>query len=470
MSAHDVTALRQHWIRQTIITSSRVWLSGCLLCCLSISAYAQLDDDLGDSLALASDSPSVVFGAQGELIEGWRARMSEFGFDAQYEPPIVSPDLGGGKFITSAMVSVQVPPGNPGFIESRVKAIEQAQLEAKGELIAMFTTEVGSSRLLEVQENASWQDGSVDEIRQLSTLDRIVKKSERLTEAALDAAIQAVDPEYDPSIYNNQQEKLAIASQVVKSATRVRALEAVAGAATVFSAEGYLNIAGVDDYQVIVSMIWTPNLQRVASAMYNKYYEIPKLNPNVPIEDQIPADPDTLIANLGVRVVVDENGQFALLSFAQAEPQYTSAGRRAKAIQRAKKIARVRAMGYLRNFVGETVSFQQSEQSSELAVEFNDTSSGVENVRAYSESRKGVAASLKLVGLQGKGEWAGKHPESEQLVAGSIIAWSPQQQEAAQALKETLSGNPAKKKESPEEEASRKGFAIESMKIKIDNY
>lgn len=431
-------------------------------------AFSQANEGLEQSLVEAGEEPSIVFGTQGLLIEGWRSRMQDFGYEVQFDPPSVSPDLGGGKYITSAMVSVQVPPGNPGFIESRVKAIELAQLEAKGELIGMFATEVGGSRFLDAMEKSSWADGSVAEIRNLGTLDRIVSKGEVLAEKTLDAAILAVDPDYDPSAYASQEEKLIVASEVVGSEVRVRALQSVAGAATVFSAEGYLNVDGVEDYAVIVSMIWTPKLQKVASAMHNHYYQIPKMDPNVPVDEQIPSDPETLVANIGVRVVIDENGQYALLSFAQAEPQYVSSSRRAKAIQRAKKVARVRAMGYLRNFIGETVSFRQEEGSAQISVEFNEGSSGVENIRQFAESRRGVASSLKLVGMQSKGDWAGRHPASDQTVAGSIVAWTPTQQEMAQSLKADLAGT--KRKEQEEDDSAKKEFAIESMQININKY
>ncbi len=346
----------------------------------------------------------------------------------------------------SSFVSVGI--GQPGWVESRIIAFEQAELDAKVKIIRFLSEDVDTSRSLSYMENATWNDGTIEEIKQLNdvseTLKRIGKKTLDLADASLDQALQKMDPDYDKEKYANisSGKKHTILEQKFKRKIRNVTFKTTIGITPVYNDEAKVDGA----YKVIVGVVWSPKLNRLAQGLFNRTYTMKKATPNKSI-NEILNDSKLLLSNYGTRITTDENGDFIVLAYAQAAPRNTSPSRRASAVHDAKEIASNRARALITNYIREGMAYSSSEQSEELLREFSDQTVGVEILREVSRKIKGQKTKVRLRGLHQVKEWAEKHPETGQWIAGVVIAWSPTSMKASQKMEEAMRKKPLPKKE-----------------------
>jgi hypothetical protein len=350
--------------------------------------------------------------------------------------------------VASGTSFVSVGIAQPGWVESRIIAFEQAELDAKVKIIRFLSEDVDTSRSLSYMENATWNDGTIEEIKQLNdvseTLKRIGKKTLDLADASLDQALQKMDPDYDKEKYANisSAKKHTILEQKFKRKIRNVTFQTTIGITPVYNNEGKIDGA----YEVIVGVVWSPNLNRLAQGLFNKTYTMKKAAPGKSI-DEILKDSKLLMSNYGTHITIDENGDFIVLAYAQAAPRSTSPSRRASAVHDAKEVASNRARAMIVNYIREGLAFSSSEQSQELLREFSDQTVGVEILREVSRKIKGQKTKVNLRGLRQVKEWAEKHPETEQWIAGVVIAWSPTSMKASQKMEEVMRAKPSASKE-----------------------
>ena len=432
------------------------------------------DDSPEDSpeqiISTAEQNPAAVATTQSKVISDWQQAMRGFGLDVSGNPEKVTEIIGGTKFIVSHMERVQVSTGQPGWVESRVKAYERAMLVAKAELAKTMEETVEATGNYQVLEDAAFAEGNIEEVRELSEGGKLLRKGVDLVDTALDSAISRLDPEYDPNQYDNVEEKIATYQNLRSQVIRTRAAAEVAGATIIYMGEGPLEDGS---YGVVVSLIWTPKMSQVAKSMLNKEYHLEAMEPGRSLMSTVPRDEELLLATQGVRVVVDENGQFGVMAYAQAQPRKTSVARQGQAIQGAKDIASTRARGYLVNFVRATVSSSGNLSERELAREFSDLSFAVENIRRNEQRLASRAKKTKLVGIRQLNSWSAQHPVTGQWVAGAVIGWSPSSMNQATELKTTL--KESLEKPVPENAAQHQPQlsdeqALKSIKVDIGNY
>lgn len=353
----------------------------------------------------------------------------------------------------SSFVSVGI--GQPGWVESRIIAFEQAELDAKAKIIRFLSEDVDTSRSLTYLEKASWNDGSIEETKKLNdvsqTLKRIGKKTLDLADASLDKALQKMDPEYDKERYANisPAKKHTILEQKFKRKIRTSAFKTTIGITPVYNNEAKVDGA----YQVIVGVVWSPNLNRLAQGLFNRTYAMQKTAPGKSV-NEILSDSKLLLSTYGTRIMIDENGDFVILAYAQAAPRSTGPSRRASAVHDAKEVASNRARALMTNYIREGLTLSSSQQSEELLREFDDLTAGVEILREVSRKIKGQKTKVNLRGLRQVKEWAEKHPETGQWIAGTVVAWSPTSMEASQKMEEAM-----RKKPLPNKEAATKKSA-----------
>lgn len=443
-----------------------------LVLSISITTNATSEDNPEKVLKSAADV-SKDLPEQISLEERWRTRLAQMNLDTGIDDGGIITIPERQIRISSASVFTKVRIGQPGWIESRVVAFEQAELEAKAKIIRSLSESTDTQRSLKHLENASWSDGSVEEIKQLGevaeTLSRLGKKSLALSEAALDSSLKKLDPDYSPEKYENKNpdELKTIAEDIFRRRIKAVAFRTLIGVTPIYTTEG--NVGG--EYQVLVGVIWSPKLNRVALSLMNDEYNIPPVNPGKKIVEYIPRDIG-LLGYLGTRIVIDENGHYTVMAYAQAQPRRSSPSRVQAALQDAKQTAANRARAQIVNFVKEGLTLSDQEISQELSREFSDMTVGTETLRNIEHRISGRRMKLNLRGVYVVKEWSMPHPETGQNVAGAVIAWSPSSATLSKEMDETMKAQPEtdemmKTKSKPSKDEVQ---ALESMPVDTSQY
>ncbi len=366
--------------------------------------------------------------------------------------------------VASGTAFVSVGLGQPGWVESRIAAFEQAELDAKTKIIRFLSEDIDASRSLSYMEKATWNDGTIQEIRKLNevsqTLKRIGKKSLDLLDAALDQALQKMDPDYDKEKYEkiSPAEKRKTLEQKFKRNIRNATFKTTIGITPVYNDEGKVD----GSYEVIVGVVWSPKLNRLAQSLFNRTYAIEKAAPGKSV-DEILKDSKYLMSNYGTRITINEKGNYIVLAYAQAAPRKTSSRRRASAIQDAKEIAANRARAMITNYIREGLAFSSSEQSQELLREFSDQTVGVETLRKITRKIKGQRTKVNLRGLRQIKEWSEKHPVTGQTIAGTVVVWSPTSMKDSKKMEEVM-----RKKPLPNNKPAVKKGAVSTKASTVD--
>ena len=376
--------------------------------------------------------------------------------------------------VSSASEFTKVSIGQPGWIESRIVAFERAELEAKTKIIRFLAETTETERSIKLLENAGWSDGSIEEAKQLGqvekTLSRLAKKSVALSEALLDSELKKLDPDYDPEKYKNKtpEELRTIVEDQFKRRVKIMALKTLIGATTFYSTEGK---AG-GEYQVLVGVIWSPKLNRLALSLMNDEYNIPPVKPGKKLEQQLPKENRMLLGTLGTRIVIDEKGHYTVLAYAQAQPRRSSPIRVQSALQTAKQVAANRARAMIVNYIKEGLTLRNEEKSQELSREFSDMTVGTETLRKYKHSIVSRKVKVQLRGLRILQEWSMPHPETGQTVAGAVVAWSPSSATLSTKIDSVMKSRPkASRTKHPEAQAADSSdAALESMDVDTSAY
>ena len=98
------------------------------------------------------------------------------------------------------------------------------------------------------------------------------------------------------------------------------------------------------------------------------------------------------LANFGTDLLRDENGDYFLLTYAQASP----ASNKRRSINRAYKKATITANASLREFLGMVVKVQGDLDSAEEMVDFSDGSEEYTSNESFEESVKTLADTIKV--------------------------------------------------------------------------
>lgn len=436
-----------------------------------VTGYAYSEDSPDKTLQAseeAAQKKEVV--AAINLNEKWRAYVEAQGWPTEEtESGVIHFQ---DKIIASAKVSVNVGLGQPGWIDSRVAAFERAELDAKAKIIRSMVETTETKRTLAVLENAVWQDGDVNKVKDLNeveeTFDRIGKKTLALAEGSLDAALRKLDPEYTPEKYQGKspEDLKKIAENQFARQVQGLAMKTLIGATSIYSTEGKM---GNNEYQVLVGVIWSPKLNRLALSLMNDEYNIPAVAPGKPLAEHLPKDELALIGTMGTKIVVDDKGQYAVIAYGQAQPRRAAAGRELAAIQDANQIAANRARSALVNFIQEGLTLRESELSNELSREFSDMTVGTELVRDYQKKIAGKNMKVKLSGLRVIKEWSTKHPETGQDIAGTVIAWTPSSAQTSKEAATMMESKPVKEG-SAAPQPNKDSKPLESMKVDTSAY
>ena len=355
--------------------------------------------------------------------------------------------------IDFATATIAAKPSDPSFVSARIFAFEKALLTAKGQCAEFQKTMINTEAMADMSQApaARIQADAAQLKRQGLVAEAALKVAQALNtdfskkdmpEALKTAGIYGeklinmkVSEElkkkgFDPSKPVEAQQSKAI----VESATFQSAVSTVAAA----RCTGLKVLAAFEqnptDKQGSVGIItvWTEKLHAMADAVVtNNWALIPQGEPGgLKIRDQIPTDLATLLTTYGTMMVRNEKGEYVLLAYAQASPRTESQ----QSIDVAYEVAKTRAMGLIRSFMGESVEVNRNLLGAEKSDVLEDGSTMYQENSNFQKSLKAVGEKLPISGLTEAYSWETRHPANNGPVVGVVMQWRVASAQIAGAL------------------------------------
>ena len=191
-------------------------------------------------------------------------------------------------------------------------------------------------------------------------------------------------------------------------------------------------------------VVWSENFVKYADAMATGNFKVlsnPKKKKK-PLKDQVKKG-DSLMVTFGTFMDRDENGDMAILSYAQSALKTNSPNSQKAAFN----VAKLKAERAIIQFRSENVEVAEKIETFEVTTEKID---GM--VDTYSEEnidrRQKASASGTLQGAKVVHRWIKKHPVTGKGVAGMVVAWNPSSANFSKSMKETLEKAPEGRKSS----------------------
>lgn len=369
------------------------------------------------------------YGSQAE--QRWRAILAEAGLREGENARNV--------FIASGVATVSMESGAQGWIESRRVAHDVAFEQAKANLVALMGQRVQRTSDASFLSNASFGQGHVQQVEQVERAAALLDQVGEVAERALDEMLRALDPEYDAQRYSQMTmpERQVVLEDLYELQTYRIASRVISGATTFRVIEG--PSADGSNHQVLVGLIWSPRLSALAAAIGEGRTSLPVDGARVAAQDMMPATVGDAVSAMGTRVFIDENGDRAIISFAQAEPARVNPNDRDMARQRALSVAEELAVSQISSFVGESVTLESEVASSQLTQVYADlVQRGVSIQTEHVQTIRSASGMVEITGAQAIWRHIVQHPETEQDVAVVAVMWSPSGQAMGQRMGETI--------------------------------
>ena len=323
------------------------------------------------------------------------------------------------------------PSNMQGFINSRNVAYSIAELTAKMELLRLAGEQISSGRGFQLIEDMV--DGEDPDAKGKAS---ILEKAAKLVDTSLDKALSALGVS-DAEIHEmNEPKKKAVYEQNFNQTVRSLVAGMVKGCAVVRIAEGE---SGNDDYQVAVCLKYSPEFQSFAAAIQNGGCGAIPTAAGKSSRNTIMTMPESeLVKRLGIWITYNEQGQMVVYGFGQQEVRETDA-RASAAISRAYSQARLQAVNNIKNFVAEDIVANESLQNVEKLREYADGTNAYFSRNKWEQAVKAKETTLNIATEQVR-QWKGVHPTSKMTVAGCVVAWTYENSQQANKLKQQFNG------------------------------
>ena len=395
---------------------------------LGVLEASEVSDDQNELDEVEQRALQPLDGEYGSEVEQrWRVVLSEAGLVEGANPRDV--------FIASGLETVAIEKGAPGWIESRRVAHDVAFARAKADLVAAMGQRVQQTGNARFVSNASFGQGHVQRVEEVEQAARILDKAADLTETMLDTALRELDPDYDAQRYEEMpmpQRHVALENLFEQATYRI-ASRVIAGATTFRVIEG--PSADGANHEILVGLVWSPRLSALASAIGEGRTALPVDGARTSFQEMRPATVGDAVTAMGTRVFIDEHGDRAIVSFAQAEPAQVNPNDRGMAHRAALSTANDLALGQIATFVGENVTLESEVASTQLTQVYADlVQRGVEIETEQVQTIRSASGLVEVTGAQTIWRQVVQHPETEQDVAIIAVGWSP----SSQALGERM--------------------------------
>jgi hypothetical protein len=328
--------------------------------------------------------------------------------------------------VSVGMGLVMVPPGHPDYINERQNAYDKAVLDAKGQILEALKAKVSrqvATRLFAGELPPPVTDEGIAASVDNRDLASAFEKSLEVVHRELDKELAATAPPAPETAEEADEIVVSLGGETFQNVVNTMSREMLIGTSRAFVAETSRKGA---KGEVCVVVVTSENLRNVARAMVSQDASyLPPAKPGKPLSQHIP-NPKTnkglmeLLTSYGVQIVRDENGGYAVITYAQAGAKSNSQ----LMLKAAKEEALARAQGDLRSFMGEIALKTKASDNYADYKELADGGEIYEGGSALDVAIESSSAALDIVGARPK-YWGVKHPVSKQPIAGVILVWTP---------------------------------------------
>ena len=404
-----------------------------LLSALSVAKAAESLMDIAMDLNIEPETGMEFV----ELINGEGGICSDWIADKGWEEGDNKKKDGGFFFVQVGSGIIAAPPGHKNYINSRQNAFSKAMLTAKGNIISSIAQTVESELMLSVKQGSFTEDESIKKNKLMSSFNKAVdllnaELDEHLKEKGL---INATEAEKESLA---KQKLIGILnSEKFRQITQTSAAQSLRGVRRIFVNESIMK--GEQGEICVVALYSTKTMQLADAIVSGDFSLAPKGKKGKKLKDQIPNKKTQdglrqLLTTYGVEMLRDEEGEFNLVSYAQAGPQTKSK----TSLKIAYDQSKIKASAQLASFANENASLKERQESSEASNEYGNDVIDYSSVAAYEKDLQSITDPIVLEGLKRFGKWAAKHPATGQIVTGSIMVWSASSAKAAQKSQTTL--------------------------------
>ena len=391
-----------------------------------LAEAVEMDDGLSDAERRAMMPITGEYGS--EVERRWTARLREAGLQAGENPNDV--------FIASGIAVVAMEKGAPGWIESRRVAHDIAFQRAKADLVRTMGQTIRRTGNAQFTSNAVFGQGQIQEHEAIDQVARIRGKAVDLTEAAIDRALRELDPDRDPSDFQamSQPELQVAIEEIFEQATYRAAARVVSGASTFAVLEGPSEDG--NNHEILVGLVWSPRLANLAAAIRDGRTTVQAEGLRISAHDLVPQTVGAAVTAMGTKAFIDETGNRAVISFAQAEPARVNPADRSTAERAALSVAEGIAAGQIAAFVSERVAVEDEVRSRQISQVYADfVQRGVEINTQQVETIRAATGTVQVTGVNTIWRQVVQHPETEQSMALVAVVWSPSGQEMGQRMR-----------------------------------
>jgi hypothetical protein len=363
-------------------------------------------------------------------------------------------DDGSKFYIGIGKADVIVKTKHPNWINSRRNAYTKAMLDVKKNLVEELGLDISRNIMSDIAEGSplfSTEERSAEERKNSKTDSSKTDSNEtgtkftggpktrndtrdsssaylkvmELINRSLDKELKDTEPKKLPDDQKEAAEEVkkivldVVGEEIFEDVIKTSARAALVGVRRLYTNDSApLNAKG----SICVVAISSKKTEQIAAGMgLNDPSLLPVGEPGVPLRDMAPnrkteEGVKELISTFGVDMMRDEDGDYVLMSYGQSGAK----NRKKRSISIAKKKAARIAQGQLRTFLGEIAIVKGSQSSSESLKDLADESEVYESEEKFQEQIKSVSATLKMKGMKKLYDWAGIHPATEQIVAGSV--------------------------------------------------
>jgi uncharacterized protein Yka (UPF0111/DUF47 family) len=346
------------------------------------------------------------------------------------------------------------PTGDPNWVNSRRNSYTRAMLDLKKSMVEELELSIGrkitqevaaNSQLFSTQERETETKAKEKDTQQNSagttfTKEGVVNRTDnRGASSAYHKVMELLNRDLDKELKNSEPIPLSedkeeakeqvkeLIQEVVGEENFLDAIKATAqaelvGVRRVYTIESALKGEKSSICVVAVYSDRTKNIAKGIGLRDPSFFPIGEPEPGVSINDLVPdrKTPDgmkELIATFGIDIQRDEEGNFVLISYGQSGAK----SKKKRHIKIAKQKAETIAQGQMRTFIGEIAVVEKMQSSAESLQELADNSEVISNDEKFKQRIQSTSDTLKISGMKRLYNWAGRHPATKQIVAGSVL-------------------------------------------------
>jgi len=354
-----------------------------------------------------------------------------------------------GQIFYNATATVAVDETNPQWAKWRIVAYKKAYTKIKQDFLEEIYGKMVGTTLQEYFNDDS--DTRLDfpvpgDPRALSRTDEIWDKLFALSGSKLDKALE--DLGIDPAQYNaappEQRKKLFKNNLIEKSVTK--AAGQLGGLIPIKTFEGF---DSKGNYTIGVIAMYYGKLKQLAYDIVKKREPMLSKKSGNPIASYLPATKKELANAFGIRLVFDENGAPALISYGQWS--YLYKGKNQKKLDRAhdfaEKKAKTEAEKQTVQFLNSSAFYKQMAETSALneeeAIMDRDGNIRQEEMATMIdklEESMNVHFSGDMRGIKPYKRWSYKHPNGHEIV-GVVTVWTQKNAESVDNIRNWKPGH-----------------------------